>query len=173
MSPVDAKLRKSYSLQSTGYTSPKHTSPTTMASSSNDSTTAKAENTYYQSKQGTVTILTLDNYPQFEVTVILALIAGGQQRIIASQWTCIDENKDTWDQEASKAIRLINNCIISAIRSTFQPFLVLIANPISLWNHLKSYDTITNPVLVNNLRKEFDDFSFGEEVKIIDGVLEL
>ena len=42
-----------------------------------------------------------------------------------------------------------------------------------MWNHLKSYDTITNPVLVNNLHKEFDDFSFGEEVKIIDGVLEL
>ena len=42
-----------------------------------------------------------------------------------------------------------------------------------MWNHLKSYDTTTNPVLVNNLRKEFDDFSFGEEVKIIDGVLEL
>ena len=78
-----------------------------------------------------------------------------------------------WDQEASKAIRLINNFVISAIRSTFQPFLVLIANPISLWNHLKSYDTTTNPILVNNLRKEFDDFLFGEEVKIIDKVLEL
>ena len=78
-----------------------------------------------------------------------------------------------WDQEASKAIRLINNCVISAIRSTFQPFLVPIANPISLQNHLKSYNTTTNPILVNNLRKEFDDFSFGKEVKIIDKVLEL
>jgi len=51
-----------------------------MASSSNNSSSAKAKadnNTYYQSKQGTVTILTLDNYPQFEVTVILALMAGG------------------------------------------------------------------------------------------------
>jgi len=51
--------------------------------SSNDSTTAKAKNTYYQSKQGTITILTLDNYPQFKVTVVLALIAGGWWRIIA------------------------------------------------------------------------------------------
>jgi len=51
--------------------------------------------------------------------------------------------------------------------------LVLIANPIGLWNHLKLYDTTTNLVLVNNLRKEFDDFSFGEEVKIMDRVLEL
>jgi hypothetical protein len=48
-----------------------------MASSSNDSTAAKAKNTYYQSKQGTVTILTLDNYPQFEVIVVLALMARG------------------------------------------------------------------------------------------------
>jgi hypothetical protein len=99
---------------------------------SNDSTTAKAKNTYYQSKQGTVIILTLDNYPQFKVTVVPALMARGWWRIIAGQWTRIDENKDTWDQEASKAIRLINNCVISAIRSTFQPFLVPIANPISL-----------------------------------------
>ena len=142
--------------------------------SSNDSTTAKAENTYYQSKQGTITILTLDNYPQFEVTVVPALMAGGWWRIIASQWTRIDENKDTWDQEASKAIRLINNCVISAIRSTFQPFLVLIANLISLQNHLKLYNTTTNPILVNNLCKEFDDFIFDKsKVKIIDGVLEL
>ena len=141
--------------------------------SSNYSTTAKAENTYYQSKQGTVTILTLDNYPQFEVTVVPALMAGGWWRIFTGQWTCTEENQDSWDQEAGKAIGLLNNCVIFAIRSTFQPFLVLIANPISLWNHLKSYDTTTNPVLVNNLRKEFDDFSFGEEVKIIDGVLEL
>jgi hypothetical protein len=51
--------------------------------SSNDSTTAKAENTYYQSKQGTVTILTLDNYPQFKVIVVLALMAGGWWKIIA------------------------------------------------------------------------------------------
>jgi len=77
MSPADAKLRKSYSLQSTGYTLPKYTLPTTIASSSNDSTTAKAKNTYYQSKQGTITILTLDNYPQFKVTVVPALIARG------------------------------------------------------------------------------------------------
>jgi hypothetical protein len=48
-----------------------------MASSSNDSTIAKAKNTYYQSKQGTITILTLDNYPQFEVIVVLALIVRG------------------------------------------------------------------------------------------------
>ena len=48
-----------------------------MASSSNDSTTTKAKNTYYQSKQGIVTILTLDNYPQFKVTIIPALIARG------------------------------------------------------------------------------------------------
>src|SRR5450432_56179 len=109
MSPADAKLRKSYSLQSTGYTSPKHTSPTTMASSSNDSTTAKAENTYYQSKQGTVTILTLDNYPQFEVTVVPALMARGWWRIFTGQWTRTDENQDSWDQEAGKVIGLLNN----------------------------------------------------------------
>jgi hypothetical protein len=48
-----------------------------MASSFNDSTTAKAKNTYYQSKQGIVTILPLDNYPQFKVIVVLALIARG------------------------------------------------------------------------------------------------
>ena len=39
--------------------------------------------------------------------------------------------------------------------------------------HLKSYDTTANPVQVNNLRKEFDDFAFDKEVKIIEGVLEL
>ena len=42
-----------------------------------------------------------------------------------------------------------------------------------MWNHFKLYDIIINPVLVNNLRKEFDNFLFGEEVKIIDRVLEL
>ena len=174
MSPVDAKLQKSYSLQSTGYTSPKYTSPITMASSSNNSTTAKAKNTYYQSKQGTITILTLDNYPQFKVIVILALMAGGWWKIFTSQQTRIDENQDSWDQEASKVIGLLNNCVISAIRLTFQPFLILRINPIGLWDHLKSYDTTTNPVLVNNLRTEFDNFSFDEsEVKIMDGVLEL
>jgi hypothetical protein len=47
------------------------------------------------------------------------------------------------------------------------------ANPVGLWMHLKSYDTTTNPVRVNNLRKEFDDFSFDKDVKIIEGVLEL
>jgi len=101
-------------------------------------------------------------------------MAGGWWRIFTSQWTRTDENQDSWDQEAGKAIGLLNNCVISAIRSTFQPFLVLIANPISLWNHLKLYNTTTNPVLVNNLRKEFDDFTFDKlEVKIINKVLEL
>jgi hypothetical protein len=45
--------------------------------SSNESITAKAENTYYQSKLGTVTILTLNNYLEFLVSVVPALIAGG------------------------------------------------------------------------------------------------
>jgi hypothetical protein len=45
--------------------------------SSNDSTTAKAESTYYQSKLGTVTILTLNNYPEFHTIVIPALMARG------------------------------------------------------------------------------------------------
>jgi hypothetical protein len=39
--------------------------------------------------------------------------------------------------------------------------------------HLKSYDTTANPIQVNNLRKEFDNFAFDKEVKIIEGVLEL
>jgi hypothetical protein len=65
--------------------------------SSNDSTTAKAESTYYQSKLGTVTILTLNNYPKFHIIVVLALMAGGWWRIILREWTRIDENKDTWD----------------------------------------------------------------------------
>jgi hypothetical protein len=85
----------------------------------------------------------------------------------------MDENKDTWDQEAGKAIGLLNNSVIPAIRSTFQTFLVPMANPVGLWMHLKSYDTTANPIQVNNLRKEFDDFSFDKEVKIIEGVLEL
>ena len=142
----------------------------------NEFTTAKAadNNTYYQSKQGTVIILTLDNYPQFKVIVVLVLMAGGWWRIFTSQWTYTDENQDSWDQEAGKVIRLLNNCVIFAIRSIFQPFLVLIANPINLQNHLKLYNTIINPVLVNNLRKEFDDFTFDKlKVKIINGVLEL
>ena len=140
----------------------------------NDSTIAKAKITYYQSKQGTITILTLDNYPQFEVTIILALIAGGWWRIFTSQQTRTDENQDSWDQEAGKAIGLLNNCVIFAIRLTFQLFLILRINPISLWDYLKLYNTTTNPVLVNNLRTEFDNFSFDElEVKIIDGVLKL
>ena len=143
---------------------------------SNEFTIAKVanNNTYYQSKQRTVTILTLDNYPQFKVIVVLVLIVGGWWRIFTSQWTYIDENQDLWDQEAGKAIGLLNNCVIFAIRSTFQLFLVLIANPINLWNHLKLYNITTNPVLVNNLRKEFNDFTFDKlEVKIINKVLEL
>ena len=144
--------------------------------SSNESTIAKAadNNTYYQNKQGTVIILTLDNYPQFEVIVVLVLIARGWWRIFTSQWTCRDENQDLWDQEAGKVIRLLNNCIIFAICLTFQLFLVLIANPISLWNYLKLYDTTINLILVNNLRKEFDDFTFNKlEAKIINRVLKL
>jgi hypothetical protein len=86
----------------------------------------------------------------------------------------MDENKESWDQEAGKAIGLLNNSVILAIRSTFQSFLIPTANPVSLWQHLKSYDTIANPVQVNNLRKEFDDFAFDEsDVKIMEGVLEL
>ena len=50
---------------------------TVAMASSNDSTTAKAENTYYQSKLKTITILTLNNYPKFLVLVVLALIVGG------------------------------------------------------------------------------------------------
>ena len=40
--------------------------------------------------------------------------------------------------------------------------------------YLKLYNTTTNPIQVNNLRKEFDNFAFDKlEVKIIERVLEL
>jgi len=45
--------------------------------SPNESTTAKAKGTYYQSKLGAVTILTLNNYPDFQTIVVLAFMAGG------------------------------------------------------------------------------------------------
>jgi hypothetical protein len=102
-----------------------------MASSS-EPTSAKAESTYYQSKLGTVTILTLNNYLEFQTTVVPALMAGGWWRIISREWTRTNENKDTWDQEASKAIGLLNNLVIPAIRFTFQTFLVPMANPVGL-----------------------------------------
>jgi hypothetical protein len=44
----------------------------------------------------------------------------------------MDENKESWDQEARKAIGLLNNLVIPAIHSTFQTFLVLMANPVGL-----------------------------------------
>jgi hypothetical protein len=145
-----------------------------MASSSESTTTsAKAESAYYQSKLGTVTILTLNNYPEFYTTVVPALMAAGWWRIISGDWNRTDENKVTWDQEAGRAIGLLNNSVIPAIRSTFQSFLVPTANPVGLWLHLKSYDTTANPVQVNNLRQEFDDFSFDGDVKIMEGVLKL
>jgi len=45
----------------------------------NKSTIAKAKNTYYQSKLRTITILTLNNYLEFLVLVVLALIAEGNK----------------------------------------------------------------------------------------------
>jgi hypothetical protein len=48
-----------------------------MASFNESTTATKVNKTYYQSKLGTVTILTLNNYPEFQVTVIPALMAGG------------------------------------------------------------------------------------------------
>jgi hypothetical protein len=63
--------------------------------SPNESTTAKAKGTYYQSKLGAVTILTLNNYPDFQTIVVLAFMAGGWWGIISGKWTRTAENKDT------------------------------------------------------------------------------
>ena len=145
-----------------------------MASSSNEPTSAKAD-TIYKGKLGTVTILNPKNYPEFEVSVVPALMAGNLWRIITGEYTRTDENKETWDAEAGRIMGLLNNCVISSIRSTFKPFLYPIPNPVGLWNHLKSFDTTANPAIVNDIRKEFDDFAFDESVgiDIMDGVLEL
>jgi hypothetical protein len=134
-------------------------------------------NKYYTAKKGgTVTILDLENYPEFSMTCQTVLIANGIWGIVSGteDRPQAAANRARWDERAGTALGILNSSVIPAIRSTFNQFLVPYVDPNRIWTHLQSYDRSNDPIYVNTIRAEFNSFTLDpSKTRILDGVLKL
>ena len=114
---------------------------------------ADAPKRQYQSKFGTVTVLDLNNYPEFLQTIRPTLMAGGYWDIITGTRERPGDATEAakWNVEAGKAIGILQSCVIPGILLTCGPYFTPL-DPLGLWNHLATYDKSTNPIYVSRQR---------------------
>jgi len=139
-----------------------------------DTNIIASSDTEVKTKFGTITILTLNNYPEFEVTAVPALMGAGYWKIINGTRKKPDDATEAqkWEEDTGKAIGMLNSAVIPQIRKTFRSYMDP-PNPTGLWNHLKAYDQTSNAVYVNELHKEFDNYAMDDKVDVMAVYLEL
>ena len=139
-----------------------------------DTNVIASSDTEVKTKFGTITILTLNNYPEFEVTAVLALMGAGYWKIINGTKKKPDDATEAqkWEEDTGKAMGMLNSAVIPQIRKTFRSYMDP-PDPTGLWNHLKAYDQTSNAVYVNELRNEFDNYAMDDKVDVMAAYLEL
>lgn len=86
-----------------------------------DTDVISSSDTEVKTKYGTITILTLNNYLEFEVTAVPALMGAGYWKIINGTRKKPDDATEIqkWEEDAGKAMGMLNSAVIPQIRKTF------------------------------------------------------
>ena len=95
--------------------------PTLNMATSYDTNVIASSDTEVKTKFGTIMILTLNNYPEFEVTAVPALMGAGYWKIINGTKKKPDDATEAqkWEEDTGKAIGMLNSTVIPQIRKTF------------------------------------------------------
>ena len=95
-----------------------------------ESSKSSKDSSVYNSKYRTITILNLENYPQFEKSCKTTLMSARLWSLVTRATPRPGENssanaKEKWDEKAGKAIGILNSFVINLIRDTFKAFITL------------------------------------------------